>query len=636
MLDVIRRRLAALAFGALTLAALTLAVLTPAGFMPAHAAAPAQPLRIGVLAFLGSDAAVEEWSPVLRRLQAALPGHTPTLLQLDHDGLREAARRGELDFIITNPGHYIELEAALGASRILTLDTGGARAPERALGSAVIVPSASSLHALQDLRDHRLAIVGRGGFGGYQVVWGELDALGIDPETDLAELREVGFPMGGVIDALDAGLADAGVIRTCLLEDQPEWAARFRVLSPRTEPGFACATSTRLYPDWPLAALRHTPPELSRMVAIALLGMRADRDGLAWTVPADYQAVHELFRRLEIGPYAYLRAPTLMVLAERYWPWVGGFALLILGWILYTVRVEYLVQTRTAALREALAAREAMAARMRGAQEQAEHLSRLSVLGELSGTLAHELNQPLAAIANYANSLVRRADNQRLTEAAVREAAGEIAGQAERAAGILGRIRAFARKRTASRERVAPRELVDDAVTLFRGMLAHAPPVAVDDALPAGTLVDADRLQIQQVLLNLLKNAWDASRGLAAERQRIDIRLEVAEGNLRIRVRDYGSGLDETARAQLFESFFTTKADGLGLGLSICRSIAEAHGGRLAVAAADGAPEASPDQAAGASGDGSADSDAIGATFILSLPLSPSAHAAAPPDAPSA
>ena len=631
MLDVIRRRLASLAF-----AALPLAVLTPAGFMPAHAAAPAQPLRIGVLAFLGSDAAVEEWSPVLRRLQAALPGHTPTLLQLDHDGLREAARRGELDFIITNPGHYIELEAALGASRILTLDTGGARAPERALGSAVIVPSASSLHALQDLRDHRLAIVGRGGFGGYQVVWGELDALGIDPETDLAELREVGFPMGGVIDALDAGLADAGVIRTCLLEDQPEWAARFRVLSPQTEPGFACATSTRLYPDWPLAALRHTPPELSRMVAIALLGMRADRDGLAWTVPADYQAVHELFRRLEIGPYAYLRAPTLMVLAERYWPWVAGFALLIAGWIFYTVRVEHLVQVRTAALRDALAAREAMEARMRGAREQAEHLSRLSVLGELSGTLAHELNQPLAAIANYANSLVRRADNQRLTEAAVREAAGEIAGQAERAAGILGRIRAFARKRTASRERVAPRELVDEAVTLFRGMLAHAPPVAVDDALPAGTLVDADRLQIQQVLLNLLKNAWDASRGLAAERQRIDIRLDVAEGNLRILVRDYGSGLDETARAQLFESFFTTKADGLGLGLSICRSIAEAHGGRLAVAAADGAPEASPDQAAGASVHASADADAIGATFILSLPLSPSAHAAAPPEAPSA
>ncbi len=613
-----------------------LASLLLSGLLSSPALAAGQPLRIGVLAFLGADAAQEEWSPVLRRLQTTLPDYTATLVQLDHDGLHEAARRGELDFIITNPGHYVELEATLGASRILTLDRGGEPAPHRALGAVVIVPEASPLRRLEDLRGRRLAIVGRGGFGGYQLVWGELDALGIEPETDLAALHEVGFPMGGVIDALDAGLADAGVLRSCLLESQPDWRARFRVLSPRNEVGFACATSTALYPDWPLAALRHTPPELARAVAIALLGMRQDRDGLAWSVPADYQAVHELFRRLEIGPYAYLRAPTLMVLAERYWPWVGGFALLILSWILYTVRVEYLVQTRTGALRDALAAREAMQARMRGAQEQAEHLSRLSVLGELSGTLAHELNQPLAAIANYANSLVRRADNQRLTEAAVREAAGEIAGQAERAADILGRIRAFARKRTASREAVAPRELVDEAVTLFRGMLAHAPPVAVDDALPPGLRIEVDRLQIQQVLLNLLKNAWDASRSLPAARQRIDIRLETAAGSLHIRVRDYGSGLDETARAQLFESFFTTKADGLGLGLSICRSIAEAHGGRLAVAATDGAPEASPDLAAGASVHASADTNAIGATFILSLPLSPSARAATPAEAPSA
>lgn len=123
-------------------------------------------------------------------------------------------------------------------------------------------------------------------------------------------------------------------------------------------------------------------------------------------------------------------------------------------------------------------------------------LLRLSVLGELSGTLAHELNQPLAAITNYASSLVRRADKQSLTEAAVREAAGEITGQAERAAAILGRIRAFARKRTASRERVAPRELVDEAVARFRGVLAQAPQVDVVDTLPADTRVELDALRV--------------------------------------------------------------------------------------------------------------------------------------------
>lgn len=580
---------------------------------PAHAVqdAAAPQVRIGVLAVLGAEAAVAEWSPVMRRLETALPGHRVSMVQLDHAGMRAAVQRGELEFIITNPGHYVELEADLGASRILSLDAGGGRSPQRALGAAVIVPAAAAgMRDLTDLRGKRLAVVGRDAFGGYQMLWGVLDGLGLSPERDLAELHEVGLPMDRVVAALDAGAADAAVLRSCLLESRPDWMARFRVVAPREEPGFPCATSTPLYPDWPLAALRHTSPELSRAVAIALLGMTRDADGLAWSVPADYQAVHELFRRLQIGPYAYLREPTLMVMAERYWPWVAGMALLVVVWVLYTVRVEHLVHSRTAELRAALTARDALEARMRAAQEQAEHMARLSVLGELSGTLAHELNQPLAAITNYAHSLTRRVDNRCLTDTAVREAAGEIAGQAERAAGILGRIRNFARKRTSSCERLAPAEVVGEAVDLFRGMLARAPAVEVEDALPAGTLIEVDRLQIQQVLLNLLKNAYDAGEGLPDERRRIRIRLAAAgsgvppgvPSGVHIAVRDFGGGLSEAAHGRLFEAFFTTKPDGLGLGLSICRSIAEAHGGRLS---AD-APAQGP-----------------GAEFVLSLPAAP-------------
>lgn len=563
----------------------TLALMLPA--LPAIAGgaaiAESSPVRIGVLAFRGSEAAVEEWSPLVRRLEAALPGRRVELARFDLPGLRRAVRDETLDFFVTNPGQYIELEAEYGASRVLTLDTGNGLIPERALGSAVIVPrERAELRTLEDLRGRRLAIVGRAAFGGFQLAWGALRERGLSPERDLAGLHEVGFPMDAVVAAIDAGKADAGVLRSCLLESRADWMARFRVLSARAEPDFPCATSTRLYPDWPLATLRRTPPELARAVAIALLAMDRERDGMAWTVPADYQPVHALFRWLGIGPYDAVQQPVLMALAQRYWPWVAVFALLTVAGVLYTVRVEYLVQSRTAALSRALAAREALEERMRAAQEQADHMARLSVLGELSGTLAHELNQPLAAITNYAHSLERRADQQRLTEAAVREAAAEMAGQAERAAGILGRIRGFSRKRGVQREPSVPRELVDESVALFRGMIAHAPEIWVDDAVPAAIRVEADWLQIQQVLLNLLKNAYDASRGLLAERQHIRISLRTGDDRVRIAVRDHGSGLDEATRARLFEAFFTTKSDGLGLGLSICRSIAEAHGGQLA------------------------------------------------------
>lgn len=567
--------------------------------LPQPAAAQAE-IRIGVLDFLGAEETVDEWSPLLHHLERSLPGHSLSLLQLDHAHMRAAVIAGELDFVITNPGHYVELEAELGASRILTLDSGGGRSPERALGSAVIVRAErTELGTLKDLRGQRVAIVGREGFGGFQLFWGALTAVGLSPDDDLAALHTVGFPMNRVLEAVASGRADAGVVRTCVLESLGAGAAEFRVLAPRNEPGFPCATSTPLYPDWPLASLPRTAPALAKAVAIALLSMDGGRDGLAWAVPADYQAVHELFRRLEIGPYAYLREPTLRVMAQRYWPWVGGFALLMLGWILYTVRVEYLVQKRTAALSAALTERDRLEASARAAQEQADHLARLSVLGELSGTLAHELNQPLATITNYASSVIRRADNGRLTDAALREATAEIAAQAERASAILGRIRAFARKRTAAREAVAPRELATEAIALFRGMMARAPQVSLVDTLPAGARIAVDRLQIQQVLLNLLKNGYDASREQPPARQALEVRLASTDGKLDISVRDYGSGLDAAAHQHLFEAFFTTKTDGLGLGLSICRSIAEAHGGRLTASSPAAAPDSDPDSGPG-------------------------------------
>jgi len=610
-LPVFLRRLL-LAAAVLVLGGARLAAAQPAG----ASGAPGEAIRIGVLAFLGAEATVEDWQPVVRRLQTALPGRHVSLVQLDHGGLAAAAAAGSVDFVITNPGHYVELEAALGASRILTLDRSPAASPEHALGSAVVVPAGrKELRTLDDLRGLRVAIVAREGFGGYQIVWRELAALGLAPERDLAELKVVGLPMGRVFDAVARGEADAGIVRTCLLESRPAWRDAFKVLGARSVADFPCASSTRLYPDWPLATLRHTPRELAKQVAIALLAMSEAADGMAWAVPADYQAVHDTFRELQIGPYANLREPTLMVLAERYWRWVAAVAVLFALWILYTVRVEHTVHARTAELRAALAAREALEARMRASQEQADHMARLSVLGELSGTLAHELNQPLAAIGNYAQSLRRRVDNGRLTDDAVREASSEIVGQADRAADILGRIRGFAKKRAAVRESVAPGALAAEAVALFRGMLVNAPPVELRDELPPATRVEVDPLQIQQVLLNLLKNGYDAARGLAPERRGLMVHIGRGDdGGVRLAVRDFGSGLDAASTARLFEPFFTTKPGGLGLGLSICRTIAEAHRGRLTA-------EAAP--------------DGCGSVFVLSLPAAlPSglhpAHAAHP------
>lgn len=572
-------------------------------FFPAVWAQAPAPVRIGVLAFLGSEVALSVWSPVVAHLEAALPERRFTLAYYDIAGLREAVRQQQVDFVITNSGQYVALEAEFGVSRIATLDSPGVPSPSQAIGSAVIARAdRRDLNALPDLRGKRVAAVSEDAFGGFQVAWREFRRRGVEPE-DFARLDFVGFPMQRIVTAVARNQADAGIVRACLLEelarDGSIRLADFKVLSPRRVEGCACGLSSELYPDWPLATLRHTDRQLAKVVVMALLSMPGSATGYAWTVPADYQAVHDLFRDLQIGPYAYLHGTTLQALARRYWPFLLFFFAALAGWIVHAIRVEQQVHARTAALRQALAQRDAAEAGMRAHQKQFEHLSRLSILGELSGALAHELNQPLAAIANYAHSLVRRLASGRYTPAILAEASREIAAQAERAGGIVHRIRAFARKRAAVRERRPLADMVRGAAALFDSMLPGAPRIDVADRLPPGSLVDADAVQVEQVLLNLLKNAADAMQGLPPGDPAIEVTLEREGRNYRIAIRDHGAGLAPASAQRLFEPFFTTKPDGMGLGLSICKTIVEAHGGRLWA---------------------EANADAPGTTFIFTLP----------------
>lgn len=238
-----------------------------------------------------------------------------------------------------------------------------------------------------------------------QIAWAELKRQGIDPEAGGPYARFTGAPMLRVVAAVQQGKADAGVIRGCLLEHLERQgkipAGQLRVLAPRTDLQH-CRISSRLYPDWAFAAASATPATLSRDVLLALLTLPRASNGQTWSVPADYHPVRAMLRELEIGPYAFLRTTAWETLARRYWPAVALLLGVLVAWLIYTLRVEYLVNRRTQELSSALAEREQLEKRVRANQQQMDHLSRLSILGELSGTLAHELNQPLATIGNYA------------------------------------------------------------------------------------------------------------------------------------------------------------------------------------------------------------------------------------------
>ncbi|MDO8284659.1 MAG: PhnD/SsuA/transferrin family substrate-binding protein [Rhodoferax sp.] len=550
-------------------------------------------IHVGVLAVLDDQDTQHQWQPLLDGLSTALSGKRLHLHPLDPVGMERALKANELAFVITNPGHYVVVEARHGATRIATQTAAEGGDPAHAVGSTVVVRADRPLpEGLAGLKGQRVAAVAEQAFGGYQLVAAEWVREGIDAESGDVERLFTGYPMTRVLDAVLQGRADAAILRTCLLE---RWIGEgrlkpgvLRVVAPRPDSRLPCQTSTSLYPGWAFAASPHVPPDLAREVALALLTLPPDAQGTRWSVPADYQRVHDVLRTLEVEPYAFLRATRLEALARRYWFVIGGaLALLALG-MLYTLRVEALVKRSTAELTRSLDERDKLTRELEKDREAMDHLSRLSILGELSATLGHELNQPLATIANYTASLQRRVSQKRLADDALKQALQDIGSEAERAARMLQGIRALARKRVVQRRRCDPSQLASEAVALFRGLQAHAPEVRLQiDSSCVGAAVMVDALQVQQVLLNLLKNALDAHRLAGMDAAPLLCRLHVQSGQVCLAVQDEGPTLSDEQRAHLFEPFFTTKPDGLGLGLPICRTIVEAHGGALRARPAD-------------------------------------------------
>ena len=556
------------------------------------AAAARAEVRLGALAVLDGEDTRRQWQPLAGGLQRAL-GVPVRLQALAPAALEQAVARGALDFVVTNPGHYVALEARHGATRIATRSAGALGDPAHAVGSAVVVraDAPGPPATLAALRGWRVAAVAEEAFGGYQLAAVEWLRQGVDAEAGGLRRVFTGYPMQRVAQAVLSGEADAGVLRTCLLElwerDGVVPAGALRVVPAAGDGGDAlappgCRTSTPLYPGWAFAALAGTPPELSRRVLLALLAQPdegGELDGV-WTVPADYQRVHDALRLLQVEPYAFLRETRLQALLHRYWGVAAALLALALAGAAYLLRVEVLVKRRTAELTHSLHERERLARQNAQHQEALGHLSRLSILGELSAMLAHELNHPLATIANYAAGLRRRAARGDLAPQDLERALRDIAHESERAARVIGGVRALARKRVPDRVAIAPRALVDEALALLGGWQPQAVRVACAPGAEA-LRVRGDAPQLLQVLLNLLQNARDVHRAAGREEQPIGVEIAAEDGCLALAVRDHGPPLSPEALALLFTPFHTTKPDGLGLGLSISRGIAEAHGGAL-------------------------------------------------------
>lgn len=674
-------------------------------------------IRLGVLSHRGDTATERIWTPTADYLTEALPQQRFRIVPLEFAQVDPAVRDARIDFVLVNPGIYVNLEVRHRVSRIATMQSRVGLVRSNVFGGVIFTRAdRTGLRRLSDLRRRSFLAVDRDSLGGFQMAWGELLDQGVDPYRDLARLDFAGTH-DAVVLAVGRGDYDAGTVRTDILEQMSaEGTIRlsdYRILNPQEDPGFPFLRSTPLFPEWPFSKLRHTSNLLAQRVAIALLQMPVDHPATraggyaGWTIPLDYQPVHDLLQRLRLPPYDRPTPFTLTEAIARFWPALlaGGLSLLLMvlltllvtrlnkrltrakarleqqqelilnsvaegiygvdlagrttfvnrplleitGWdaddliganqhaILHHTHADgrphpaedcpvyatfrdnqprfveddvfwrkdgtcFPVEFSATPIRgeggatvgsvvvfRDVTERKAAEERIRRHQAELAHVARLSTLGEMASGIAHELNQPLTAISTNARACVRMLEDGPGAADQCSDVMERIAAQAERAGEVIRQIRRFVRKEPPDIRPTPLRAIFETVLGLLRPE-AQRSGVDLVVEVPAEPLwVLAQEIQIEQVLLNLARNAVEAMADTPGAR-RLTLRVHpLDDTRLELAVADTGPGLAPQVRERIFQPFVTTKSQGLGLGLSISAGILEAHGSELRIDSEPGA-----------------------------------------------
>ncbi|TVL11076.1 histidine kinase [Shewanella algae] len=540
---------------------------------------------IGVLATRGYSDSINRWQPTMNWLEQQIPGYYFRLHPLTLEQLSQAVAAQELDFVITNPGQSVLLARQYSLSWLATLKSRLNAGEPMQVGSALVVRSESSLQHLQDLRHKRLGIVSTQAFGGYLTLVYEARLKQIDLPSYVAEIQSLGFPLDNLLYRLRDGSIDAAVVPVCQLEQMAAEglidAGHYRVLDNQAPAGFACEVSTRLYPNWSMAKTSRAGQGLAKQLTLALLALPEDSEAakmsgsLGWTTAVSQLAIDKLLKDLDLHP---LQAPWWQralqwLKAHSHWGWSLLALLVLLNG--YHFWLEYSFSRRG---RELAKAQRQLSENL----SLLEHAQRAAVAGELGASLAHELNQPLAAIGNYCHGASVRLQQGQLDKLPL--ALEQIQAEVGRAHGIIQRLRGLLKKRPPQKQLQPFSPLLSETLILL-GHELEKQAIRVDwQIVGEESPMQLDTVAMQQLLLNLLKNAIEALAEEPKAERIIALRLDYQSqpGKLLLEVQDNGPGLKLDGKS-LMQAFTSTKTDGLGLGLVICREIAESHGGSISL-----------------------------------------------------
>lgn len=563
---------------------------------PAQAARPV--VTIGLVDTFTPNFYMYSYVPLIEWLREKLPQYEIRTRELPRGASLEKESFPSDTFLVLSSGDAVHYPF-LGLEQLATRRRSGSPRADQSVGALFVVRAGSPWKTLADLKGRSVATTSADAFEGWLIPMNEVAKEGFDPDAFFGPTLFTEWNVPDAMTMVLSGQTDWAILEACALEE----ALRTGVVSegelrvvhelPNDDPA-ACRRSTERFPDVMVASLPSADPEVVRDVTVAVLTRPVDREGFDWVSNNNRTNVLALMERLKLGPYASLRDTSPAALLARYRVEVGGALALLALLLVHVVRVNLLVRRRTRELTEESEKREAAAEALRQSRQRLANLERAGTVAQLSALFAHEVKQPITAIVNYLTGIrMLRAQGENAPERE-EKALGLALEAAYRAADIVERVRRTAKHEAPEMRPVDLREVVNEA--LRHAGLQKYPAVecraetdtetAKDGGKESGTgpdpiMVSGDPLELQLVVVNLVKNALEALTAAGTPKPRIVVRLERRADHAVVSVEDNGPALSDAAFAALGTRTTSTKPEGLGLGLAIALSIVEAHRGHL-------------------------------------------------------
>ncbi len=550
-----------------------------------------RPVRLGIQARIGNSGNSATVSCTKEYLVEMFNPSNINVYYLSDRDLSAAIRTDQVDFFIAD-ADFFALEQSLGtAHQIATLWPRTADTPLAATASVFFMKRTPERQMrslpLGTVTGHDFVATNSASLGGwlagaaeivrnstvsFESLNGRADFLGQDPMS--------------VVTAVLRDPQKVGVLPACELERLAQTKELelddFTFIGLHSSDGLRCLHSTRAYPSWVFGSVVGTDLTLLNAATSLLLTMKGSPYSGEWAIPVSNREIYDLFYDLKIGPYQDLAGWSLQRYVREHAEMIAVVLLLVFLVISYTMTLSILVRRRTRALREALEDRDRIEAEASQSRQHIANLERTGIVGQMSTIIAHELKQPLGAITNYSNGLLRRLRRGSMNPAQFEEALGEIVLQAERASKIVERVRSYAKHDFPPRKVADLSIIIENAIQTFRRSRTTNAELVV--RMHSRSMASVDSWEIELAILNLMKNAADATVEVGKPRIEVEL-IPGDEENWILTVADNGPYLTDEQLSRFFKPLQTSKgAAGMGLGLSIVANIAERHAGNITVA----------------------------------------------------